>query len=71
MEGSILIMPIERVLKPLVIRRSGEQERQKQRNQQHSGYSGSDQKTPEKEARPDPKALGGIIAEHHRIDYRV
>lgn len=71
MDSSILIMPIERILKPLVIRRSNEQERQRQRGEQQSGYSNSGRNESEKEQRQSAKKIGGLLLDQHRIDYRV
>ena len=68
--NSVLIIPIERVLKPLVARRSGERERQRQSGDQQSGQSGYGRSGPENSKRPEPNRLNGLLSDH-QIDFRI
>lgn len=71
MDGnSILIIPIERVLKPLVARRSGERERQRQSGDQQSGQSGYGRSASENSKRAQSNRPNGLLSDH-LIDFRI
>jgi len=67
---NFLIMPIDRMLKPLVVRRSGVQDHQQQKEREYPGQSNSDRKNAEKPAKISEKMMGCLTSEH-KIDCRI
>ena len=67
--GNFLILPVERIVKPLVARRSGVQDYQQQKEHEQPGQSKSERRNPEK-PKQSSKMICDFLSEN-RVDCKI
>ena len=67
---NFLVMPVDRMIKPLVVRRSGVHDQHQQKEHEYPGQSNSERKKADKPVKDGKKMLGCLFSEH-KIDCRI
>ena len=67
---NFLVMPVDRMMKPLVVRHSGVQDHQQKKEHEYPGQSFSERRNSENPKKNNEKLLGCLRSEH-KIDCRI